>query len=89
MFETNHKDNRIRFGVINVTFDLFDNLPGFYLENIQIHISKLFILKWLNLKRISFRKELLCQRKDENENLEIQLFQINSGTLVILIFVDY
>ena len=27
MFEPNHKDNRIRFGVINVTFDLFDNLP--------------------------------------------------------------
>ena len=62
---------------------------GVYFENIQIHISKLFILKWLNLERILFRKELLCQRKDENKNLEFQLFQINAGTLVILIFVDY
>ena len=62
---------------------------GIYFENIQSHISKLFILKWLNLERISFRKELLCQRKDENENPELKLFQINSGTLVILIFVDY
>ena len=51
---------------------------GFYFENIQIHISKLFILKWLNLERILFRKELLCQWKDENENLELQLLQINS-----------
>ena len=62
---------------------------GVYFENIQIHISKLFILKWLNLERISFRKEPLCQRNDENENVELQLFQINSGTLVILIFADY
>ena len=62
---------------------------GTYFENIQIHISKLLILKWLHLERISFHKELLCQRKDENENLELQLFQINSGTLIKLIFVDY
>ena len=62
---------------------------GVYFENIQIHISKLFILKWLNLERILFRKELLFQRKDENENLELQLFQINSGSLVTLVFVDY
>ena len=26
MFEPKHKDNRIRFGVIYVTLDLFDNL---------------------------------------------------------------
>ena len=63
--------------------------PRVYLENLQIHISKLFILNWLNLERISFLKELLSQRKDENENLEIQLLQINSETLVILTFVNY
>ena len=63
--------------------------PSIYLENLQIHISKLFILNWLNLERISFLKELLSQRKDENKNLELQLFQINSETLVILIFVNY
>ena len=27
MFEPRHKDNRIGFRVINVTFDLIDNLP--------------------------------------------------------------
>ena len=63
--------------------------PSIYFENLQIHISKPFILNWLNLERISFLKELLSQRKDENKNLELQLFQINSETLVILIFVNY
>ena len=42
--------------------------PSVYFENLQIHISKLFILNWVNLERISFLKELLPQGKDENEN---------------------
>ena len=65
------------------------NYHGVYFDNIQIHISKLFILNWLNLESISFCKELLGQRIDENKNIELQLFQINSGTLGILIFVNY
>ena len=63
--------------------------PSIYLENLQIHISKLFILNWLNLERISFLNELLSQRKGENENLESQLFQTNSETLVISIYLNY
>ena len=63
--------------------------PSVYFENLQIHISKLFILNRVNLERISFLNKLLSQRKGENKNLELQLFQINLETLVILIFANY